>query len=78
MIVLLLFLYICMGAIITYALRHLYLSADYYEYTGSCSDNDVYCVVVGIFWPVAAPFAFAMYFAQYGIPKDSKKRGKDE
>lgn len=67
-----------MGAIITYALRHLYLSADYNEYTSYYSDNSVYCVVVGIFWPVAAPFAFAVYFAKYGIPKNSKKRGKDE
>lgn len=78
MIALLLFLYICIGAVITYVLRHLYLSANYHEYTSFCSSNSEYCVAVGIFWLVAAPFAFAMYFAKYGLPKNTKKRGKDE
>lgn len=67
MTIILLFLYLCIGAVTTYTLRHLYLSANYYKYTDYNSDNDIYCVLVGIFWFVAAPFAFAMYFARYGF-----------
>lgn len=76
---LLFFLYICVGAVITYTLRHLYISADYREYANSDYNcNNLYCVMVGMFWFVAAPFAFAMYFAKYGFPKNTKKRGKGE
>lgn len=78
MIILALFLYLCIGAVITYTLRHLYLSADYSKYTHYSSDNNSYCVVIGIFWLVAAPFAFAMYFAKYGFPETTKKRGRNE
>lgn len=33
-------------------------------------------IAVGVFWIVAAPFAFAVFFAKYG--EKLKKRGKAE
>lgn len=33
-------------------------------------------IMVGVFWIVAAPFAFAVFFAKYG--EKLKKRGKTE
>ena len=57
MTVLLVLLYLCIGAIVTFALCRLY-------------------VIVGVFWIVAAPFAFAVFFAKYG--EKLKKRGKTE
>lgn len=55
MAVLLVLLYLCIGAIVTFA--------------------DGY-IAVGVFWIVAAPFAFAVFFAKYG--EKLKKRGKAE
>ena len=63
MIVLLLLLYLCIGAIVTFV-------EPYNKYGGF---EDGY-IVVGIFWIVAAPFAFAVFFAKYG--EELKKRGK--
>lgn len=64
MTVLLVLLYLCIGAIVTFAL--------YNKYNGF---EDGY-IMVGVFWIVAAPFAFAVFFAKYG--EKLKKRGKAE
>lgn len=56
--VLLAFLYVFIGAIVAFALRYLRLKAGRYY------DDSFVCVLVGIFWPVAALFAFAIYFAE--------------
>lgn len=75
MIVLLIFLYLCIGAIVTFALRRLCLLADRNKYTG-WGDNSGECITIGVFWIAAAPFAFAVFFAKYG--EELKKRGKAE
>lgn len=69
MMLLLFFLYICVGALVTFALYSLYIRAD----RANCGWNDqsYYCVIIGVLWPVAAPFAFAVFFAKYG--KDKKR-----
>ena len=74
--IILLLVYLCIGAVITYTLRYLYLTADSYAYARSSSDNASYCVIIGITWLLTAPFAFAIYFARYGFPDSLKKRGK--
>lgn len=73
MIVLLVFLYLLIGAIVTFALCRLYVIVEpYNKYNGF---EDGY-IMVGVFWIVAAPFAFAVFFAKYG--EKLKKRGKTE
>ena len=57
--VLLAFLYVVIGAIVAFCLRYLHLKAG-----GTCYDDSFDCVMIGIFWPVAAPFAFAIHFAE--------------
>lgn len=70
MIALLMFLYLCIGAIVTFALCRLYSIVEPY-------DEDVFeSVLIGVFWISAAPFAFAVFFARYG--EKLKKRGKAE
>jgi hypothetical protein len=73
MTVLLVLLYLCIGAIVTFALCRLYVIVEpYNKYDGF---EDGY-IMVGVFWIVAAPFAFAVFFAKYG--EKLKKRGKAE
>ena len=70
MITLLMFLYLCIGAIVTFALCRLYSIVE---------PHDEYVfesVLVGVFWIAAAPSAFAVFFARYG--EKLKKRGKAE
>ena len=70
MIALLVFLYLCIGAIVTFALCRLYTIVEpYNKYNGF---EDGY-IMTGVFWIVAAPFAFV---AKYG--EKLKKRGKTE
>lgn len=57
MTVLLVILYIIVGALITFLLFYLHGKSNKYY------DDGFYCVVIGIFWPIAAPFALALYFA---------------
>lgn len=73
---LLMLLYICVGAFVTFALYYLYIFADS-DYGRGWHDKAGYCVVMGVLWPVAAPFAFALYFAKYGIPKNLKEGKKN-
>ena len=73
MAVLLVLLYLCIGAIVTFTLCTLYTILEQYD--------KYYCfayayIAVGVFWIVAAPFAFAVFFAKYG--EKLKKRGKAE
>lgn len=75
MMALLVFLYLCIGAIVTFTLRRLYLVVDRGKYTGR-GDNSCACIAIGVFWVATAPFAFAMFFARYG--EELKKRGKVE
>lgn len=71
MTVLLVLLYLCIGAIVTFALCRLYVIVEpYNKYNGF---EDGY-IMVGVFWIVAAPFA--VFFAKYG--EKLKKRGKTE
>lgn len=73
MITLLVFLYLCIGAIVTFSLCRLYTIVEpYNKYNGF---EDGY-IMTGVFWIVAAPFAFAVFFAKYG--EKLKKRGKTE
>ena len=73
MIALLVFLYLCIGAIVTFSLCRLYTIVEpYNKYNGF---EDGY-IMIGVFWIVAAPFAFAVFFAKYG--EKLKKRGKTE
>ena len=71
MAVLLVLLYLCIGAIVTFTLCRLYVE-PYNKYNGF---EDGY-IMVGVFWIVAAPFAFAVFFAKHG--EKLKKRGKTE
>lgn len=73
MTVLLVFLYLCIGAIVTFALCRLYTIVKPYD---KYSSFEFEYTVVGIFWIVAAPFAFAVFFAKYG--EKLKERGKAE
>lgn len=57
--ILLAFLYVVIGAIVAFGLYYLHLKAG-----RRCYDDSFNCIMVGIFWPVAAPFAFAIYFAE--------------
>ena len=57
--VLLLFLYVVIGAIVAFGLYYSRLKAG-----RRCHGDSFDCVMVGIFWPVAAPFAFAIYLAE--------------
>lgn len=57
--VLLAFLYVVIGAIVAFGLYYLHLKVGRTRYNDSFD-----CVMVGIFWPVAAPFAFAIHFAE--------------
>lgn len=59
MVILLGLLYIIAGALVTFALYYVYQKAE-----RRCEDDSFTCVMVGIFWPVAAPFAFAIHFAK--------------
>lgn len=65
-------LYIFIGAFVTFALYRLYILAD--SKHGEWWDNKAgYCVTIGATWPITALFAFAVYFAKYGIPKELKE-----
>lgn len=66
-------LYLCIGAIVTFALCRLYITVEPY---GKHSGFERGYIAVGIFWIVAAPFAFAVFFAKYG--EKLKERGKAE
>lgn len=53
------FLYIIIGAAATFYLHYLHLK------DGNRSDDDgIFCVMIGVFWPVAAPFALAIHFSE--------------
>ena len=66
-------LYLCIGAIVTFALCRLYTIVEPYDkYNGF----EYKYLAVGVFWMVAAPFAFAVFFAKYG--EERRKRGKAE
>lgn len=67
-ILLLSLLYLWIGAGFSFALYRLYIKADERNGDGY-NDKSYYCVFIGLFWPVAAPFAFALFFAKYGFPK---------
>lgn len=56
---LLIFLYTIIGSIITFCLYYLRRKAG-----STDSDDSFQCVVIGVIWPIAAPFAFALYFAE--------------
>ena len=55
----------------TFALCRLYIIVEPYDKYGGFECE---YIVVGVFWIVAAPFAFAVFFAKYG--EKLKKRGK--
>ena len=57
--ILLAFLYVAIGAVVAFSIYYLHLKAGSRYY-----DESFNCVMIGIFWPVAAPFAFALYFAE--------------
>lgn len=58
MIALLVFLYLCIGAIVTFALCRLYTIVEpYNKYNGF---EDGY-IMIGVFWIVAAPFALLCF-----------------
>ena len=73
MITLLVFLFLCIGAIVTFELCRLYTIVDTYNKYNGFEDG---YIMTGVFWIVAAPFAFAVFFAKYG--EKLKKRGKTE
>lgn len=59
MVILFALLYVIVGGIITFTLYYLRLKAgDRY-----CDDSFT-SVMTGIFWPIAAPFMFAVYLAE--------------
>ena len=66
-------LYLCIGAIVTFALCRLYTIVEPYD---KYNDFEYKYIAVGVFWIVAAPFAFAVFFAKYG--EELRKRGKAE
>lgn len=58
MAVLLVLLYLCIGAIVTFTLCRLYtIVKPYDKYNGF----EYGYIAVGVFWIVAAPFAFAVF-----------------
>ena len=62
---------LCIGAIVTFALCRLYVIVEpYNKYNGF---EDGY-IMVGVFWIVAAPFAFAVFFAKYGEKTKGKRK----
>lgn len=69
-------IYICIGAIVTGVLFQ--IEKRHTPYRGDYEDLSGYCVAIGVFWVIAAPFAFALCFAKYGFPRIKKKEGKDE
>ena len=69
MIILLSLLYISIGAFVTFELYRLYQKS-----LGRREDNAAYCVVMGLLWPIAAPFAFALYFAKYGYSNYTRRK----
>lgn len=77
MILIILFLlYLLVGAAVAFVLRRLYLMAAPEESTHYCSNNAEMCVLIGVTWIVAAPFAFAMFFARYGEELKKKRENK--
>ena len=76
LLIILLLLYLCIGAVFSYALYRLYIQADS-NYGRGYDDKSGYCVMIGLSWPVSAPFAFAVYFAKYGTPT-RQKRGRSK
>ena len=71
--VLLVLLYLCVGAIVTFALCRLYTIVEPYDkYSGfECG-----YIAVGVFWIVAAPFAVAVFFAKYGEKLKEKRKAE--
>lgn len=71
-VVLCVFLYVCIGAFITYKLSNLYENSDKYddykmsnEYRyADFKPHDV-AILAGILWFIIAPFAFAMFYSKY-------------
>jgi hypothetical protein len=63
-------LYLCIGGVVTYILCKLY-SIHGYGRRSDLDESDA--IVIGVFWVFTAPFAFAIYFAKYGFPKDTKR-----
>ena len=57
--ILLAFVYVVIGAIVAFSIYYLRLKSGSKYY-----DESFNCVVIGILWPVSAPFAFALYFAE--------------
>lgn len=53
--------------------RRLYTIVEPYDKYNGFEDG---YIMIGVFWIVAAPFAFAVFFAKYG--EKLKKRGKTE
>lgn len=70
------FLYIFIGAAVTYYLHYLYSNKACYKPkdTYDSISTPSYCVMIGIFWLFAAPFAFALYYSRYGFPQSKEKR----
>lgn len=64
-------LYLCIGAIVTFALCRLYTIVEPYD---KYSGFEYEYIAIGVFWIVAAPFAFAVFLRN--MVKNLKKRGK--
>lgn len=63
MTVLLIVLYIIVGAAASGAISYLWTSSP--EFISADNDDLLYGpIMIGVFWPVAAPFAFALYFSK--------------
>lgn len=73
MAVLLVLLYLCIGAIVTFALCRLYTIVEPYD---KYSGFEYEYIAVGVFWIVAAPFAFAVFFAKYGEKLKEKRKAE--
>lgn len=69
------FLYVLIGAVVTYYLHYLYRDKACYKATDSWGlSTPEYCVLMGVFWIFTAPFAFALYYSRYGFPQSKGKR----
>ena len=70
-------LYLLIGAVVTFAYKYVSYSTrryGYYKYGYCEGDQTATAICSGVFWPVFAPFSFAILFARLHADKKEKMR----
>lgn len=78
MVIFLILLYLIIGSAVAFAYKCMSYSArryGYYKYSYCEGDQTAAAICSGVFWPVFAPFSFAILFARIYVDNKENEAG---